>query len=298
MIVVTGASGLLGASLVMLGRDLGREMTGVCRRHPLRIPGVRICQADLANPQAMRSLLVALRPKSIIHCAAITEVDWCELHPEETEEVNVRASSTLAELAQELNARFLYVSTDSVFDGKRGNYSEDDQPAPLSIYAKSKWRGEQEALCRHSSPLIVRVNIYGWNAQPKQSLGEWILDDVRTRRPVRGFADVYFCPMLANDVAEVLLTMLDRGLNGIYHVAGSERISKYDFAIRVAKTFSLATDCVLPTSIVEARLEAPRPLDCSLNTEKVRAALGRQCLMSTPVFAGFASYMRADTRIN
>jgi dTDP-4-dehydrorhamnose reductase len=110
----------------------------------------------------MRNLLVPLRPKSIIHCAAITEVDWCELHPEEAEEVNVQASSALAELAQELNAQFLYVSMDSGFGGKRGNYSEDDQPAPLSIYAKSKWRGEEEVLCRHSSPLIVRVNIYGW----------------------------------------------------------------------------------------------------------------------------------------
>jgi dTDP-4-dehydrorhamnose reductase len=81
--------------------------------------------------------------------------------------------------------------------------------------------------------------------------------------------------MLANDLAEVLLTMLDRGLNGIYHVAGSERISKYDFATRVAKTFSLATDCVVPTRLVEARLVAPRPLDSSLNTRKVRMALGR-----------------------
>jgi len=275
MIVVTGASGLLGASVVMLARDLGREVAGICHRHLLRVPGTRACQIDLTDRQAMRSVLVPLRPKSIIHCAAVTEVDWCELHPKDTEEVNVQASSALAELAQELNAQFLYVSTDSVFDGKRGNYSEDDQPAPLSVYAKSKWRGEQEALCRHSSPLIVRVNIYGWNAQPKQSLAEWILDDLRMRKPVRGFADVHFCPMLANDVAEVLLAMLDHGLSGIYHVAGSQRISKYDFAKRVAKSFSLATDCIVPTSIVEARLVAPRPLDCSLNTEKVRAALGK-----------------------
>jgi dTDP-4-dehydrorhamnose reductase len=263
MIVVTGASGLLGASLVMLARDVGREMTGLCHRHLLCIPGVRICQVDLADHQAMRNLLVPLRPKSIIHCAAITDVDWRELHPEEAEEVNVQASSALAELAQELNAQFLYVSTDSGFDGKRGNYSEGDQPAPLIIYAKSKWRGEEEVLCRHSSPLIVRVNIYGWNAQPKQSLAEWILD-----------------------------------FNGIYHVAGSERISRYDFATRVTKAFSLATDCVVPTSILEARLLAPRPLDSSLNTKKARMALGRPMPDVTKVSAGFASYTRADTAIN
>jgi dTDP-4-dehydrorhamnose reductase len=92
---------------------------------------------------------------------------------------------------------------------------------------------------------------------------------------VRGFDDVYFCPMLVNDVAEVLLTMLDRGLSGVYHVVGSERISKYEFAKRVAKTFNLATDCVVPVSIVKAQLRALRPLDASLNTEKIRAALGK-----------------------
>lgn len=275
MIVVTGASGLLGASMVMLARDLNREVVGVCHRNLLRIPGTRTCGVDLTNRQAMRSLLAPLQPENIIHCAAITNVDWCEEHPEEAEQVNGRASSYLAELARELNAGFVYISTDSVFDGKSGNYSENEPPAPQSVYAKSKLRGEQEVLRRHSSPLIVRVNIYGWNAQPKQSLAEWVLDEVRAGRRVHGFDDVYFCPMLVNDVAEVLLTMLDRGLSGIYHVAGSERISKYEFAKRVTRTFSLGTDCVVPMSIVQAHLRAVRPLDPSLNTEKVRTALGR-----------------------
>jgi dTDP-4-dehydrorhamnose reductase len=219
--------------------------------------------------------MAALRPKSIILCAAATKVDWCEEHPEEAERVNVQASSFLAEIAQELKAQFVYVSTDSVFDGKRGNYSETDQPAPLSVYAKSKWGGEQEVLRRHSSPLIVRVTIYGWNAQPKQSFAEWVLDEIGAGKQVRGFADVYFCPLLANDLAEVLLTMLDRGLSGLYHVASSERISKYDFTKQVAATFNLGMDGVAPMSILEAKLRAPRPIDPSLNTEKIRAALGR-----------------------
>jgi len=275
MIVVTGASGLLGASVVLLARERKREVVGVCHRHLLRIPETKICAVNLADRQAMRTLLASTQPKSIIHCAAITNVDWCQTHPEETERANVEASSHLAELAQELNANFAYISTDSVFDGKRGNYSENDPPHPQSVYAKSKLRGEQEVLRRHSSPLIVRVNIYGWNAQPKQSLAEWVLDEIRAGRRVHGFDDVYFCPMLANDLAEVLLTMLDHDLTGIYHVVGSERISKFEFARRVARTFNLATDSVATMSIVEARLLAARPLDPSLNTEKVRAALGR-----------------------
>jgi dTDP-4-dehydrorhamnose reductase len=160
MIVVTGASGLLGASVVTLARDLNREVAGVCHRTLLCIPGTRICAVNLADRQATRTLLAPLRPTCIIHCAAITNVDWCEDHPEEAEQVNVQASSYLAELARELGAGFVYVSTDAVFDGERGNYSENDQPAPQSVYAKSKLRGEQEVLRRHSSPLILRVNIY------------------------------------------------------------------------------------------------------------------------------------------
>jgi dTDP-4-dehydrorhamnose reductase len=275
MIVVTGASGLLGASVVTLARDLGREVVGICHRNLLRVPRTRICRADLSNRQAVRILFAALQPESIIHCAAATSVDWCEGHPELAEQVNVQASAFLAEVAQELNSQFVYISTDAVFDGSRGNYSETDRPAPLSVYAKSKLRGEEEVLRRHSSALIVRVSIYGWNVQPKQSIAEWVLDEIGAGRRVHGFADVYFCPMLANDLAEVLLTMLDRGLRGIYHVGSSERISKYDFAKRLAMTFNLGVDRVVPISIVAAKLRAPRPIDPSLNTEKIRAALGR-----------------------
>jgi dTDP-4-dehydrorhamnose reductase len=275
MIVVTGASGLLGISVVTSARDLGREVVGICHRHLLRIPGMRTCEADLTDRKAVRALFAPLRPQGIIHCAAATNVDWCEDHPELAEQANVQASSFLAEIAQELDARFIYISTDAVFDGKRGNYSETDQPAPLSVYAKSKWRGEQEVLRRHSSPLIVRVTIYGWNAQPKQSFAEWVLGEIAAGKQVRGFSDVYFCPMLANDVAEVLLTMLDRGLSGLYHVVGSERVTKFDFAGRVAMAFNLGVDRVVPMSLVEAKLRARRPVDPSLSTAKICAALGR-----------------------
>jgi dTDP-4-dehydrorhamnose reductase len=275
MIVVTGASGLLGVNVITVARGQSREVAGICHRNVVRVPGVQVSRLDLTDRQATRAVMATLRPKSIIHCAAATKVDWCEEHPSEAEQVNVQASSFLAEIAQELKAQFVYVSTDSVFDGKRGNYSETDQPAPLSVYAKSKWRGEQEVLRRHSSPLIVRVSIYGWNAQPKQSLAEWVLEEIEGGRQVGGFTDVYFCPLLANDLAEVLLTMLERGLSGLYHVASSERISKYDFTKQVAATFNLEVGSVAPVSILTAKLRAPRPIDPSLNTEKIASALGR-----------------------
>src|SRR5271167_317957 len=101
MIVVTGASGLLGVSVVTLARDLGREVVGICHHNFLRVPGIRFCTVDLTDRKAVRTLLVPLQPESIIHCAAATNVDWCEDHPELADQVNVEASSFLAEVAQE-----------------------------------------------------------------------------------------------------------------------------------------------------------------------------------------------------
>ena len=275
MLLVTGASGLLGAALVSHAHDLGREVVGLCHRHKLQIKNVPVHSVDLTNRAATRELISRLQPATIVHCAAATNVDWCEDHPLETEEANVHTVSFLAEIAAEMKSSLTYISTDSVFDGKRGNYSEDDQPSPLNVYAKSKLHGEQEVLRLHSSALVARVTIFGWNAQDKHSLSEWILQELCAGRQVPGFTDVHFSPIVANDLAEILLLMLDRQLTGIFHVVGSERISKYQFAKRLAVIFGFDEEQVVPAELAEATLRAARPLDVSLNTQKVRLALGR-----------------------
>ena len=274
MIVVTGASGLLGASVLLHARDLGHEVAGLCHSHPLQVPGTSMHSVDLTDFAAARMLLLGLRPQTIIHCAAATSVDWCEDHRHEAEMINVHASAHLAETAGDLNANFVYISTDAVFDGRQGNYSETDDPSPVNVYGHSKLSGEREVLKRHPSALIVRINIYGWNAQNKTSLAEWFLQGLEKQKQVPGFTDVTFCPMLVNDLAEVLFKMLDQQLSGIYHVVGSERISKYEFGRRVAMAFGLDPRKVVATAAAEANLKARRPLDISLCTEKVRQALG------------------------
>lgn len=274
MMVVTGASGLLGASLVLRARNLGLDVAGLYHCHALQVPGIKMHRVDLVDDVATRGLLRELRPEVIIHCAAATNVDWCEAHPRETEKLNVRSASLLAEIASESGARLVYISTDAVFDGRQGDYSESDEPAPINVYAQSKLAGENAVRELQDSALIVRVNIYGWNAQEKLSLGEWFLQQLAMEERVPGFTDVTFCPMLVNDLADVLLQMLDRRLSGTYHVTGSERISKYEFGRSVAGIFGLDPARVVPVRVAEVRLKAPRPLDISLNTEKVCRALG------------------------
>ena len=129
-----------------------------------------------------------------MHCAAATNVDWCEDNPKQAEAINVQATADLAEIAAALNARFVYISTDSVFDGKRGDYAETDEPAPLNVYARSKLAGEQETLRLNAAAIVVRVSIYGWNAQKKESLAEWVLRRLEEGSDVPGFTDVFFTP--------------------------------------------------------------------------------------------------------
>jgi dTDP-4-dehydrorhamnose reductase len=274
VILVTGASGLLGASVLMRALKAKTTVTGLSYRHRFQLPGTDIHNLDLTDWSACRRVIADVNPSAIIHCAAATNVDWCEDHREEAFQINTRTSSYLAELAHGIGAKFVHISTDSVFDGNKGNYSELDTPAPLNVYARTKLSAEQEVLGRHQSPLILRVNFYGWNIQPKQSLAEWILTQLEQGQVVPGFVDVHFCPTFVNDLADILFNMLDRCMSGIYHVVGSEKVSKFEYARRLAMVFGFSPERIVPISVGQAKLRANRPRNVSLNIEKVATELG------------------------
>ena len=274
MLVVTGASGLLGANVLWSAVELGWETVGLCHQHVIRPTAAKIARVDLTDDAATRKLLFDLRPDTIVHCAAATNVDWCEDNPKEANAINIHASAVLAESAASMNARFVYISTDSVFNGKRGDYLETDAPAPLNVYARSKLAGEYETLTRNPSSTVIRVSIYGWNAQNKDSLAEWVLRRLEAGRDVPGFTDVFFTPILVNDLIPILFALLRQDLTGLYHVVGSERISKFEFARRVAATFGFDPARVVGSRVKDAHSRAPRPLDVSLNSGKIRTALG------------------------
>jgi dTDP-4-dehydrorhamnose reductase len=275
MIVITGSSGLLGACALESAVERGWEAIGLCHQHLIRVPAARVFQADLTDNSALRRTLLDLRPDTILHCAAASNVDWCEDHPEEARAINVHASAVLAEISSALNARLIYISTDSVFDGNQGDYVETDVPAPVNIYANSKLAGERATLERNPSAIIARVNIYGWNAQEKESLAEWVLRRLEKGVHVSGFTDVLFTPILVNDLVPILLEMLQQELAGIYHVTGAEKISKFEFARRVAATFGFDPEGITPCRVTDMKLRAIRPLDVSLCTGKIQTALGR-----------------------
>ncbi len=272
-LLVTGITGLLGVNLAWEALAAGHEVVGVARRALPRAP-FRTLQADLARPGAADEVWRVAHPDAVVHTAALAHVDACEQQPDLAERLNVHLPAELAALAAREGVPFVHISTDAVFDGRRGDYTEADPPRPLNTYARTKLAGERAVQTAYPDALVARVNFFGWSLSGKRSLAEWFLVRLRQGEPSPGFTDVYFCPLLANHLAQVLLEALARGLHGLYHFTGRACVSKYTFGVALARRFGLPAALVRPASVNEAPLTAPRPRRLTLRSDKLAAALG------------------------
>ena len=273
-ILITGASGLLGVNLAL---EAAQEHTvfGLANSHSLHTDAFTVLTADLLAPGAIERLLDQTQPDWVIHCAALANLEACEADPERAAQLNTEVPRQLARHVARGGARLLHVSTDAVFDGQRGNYREEDAPSPLGVYSRTKLAAEYAVAEAHPQAIIARVNLFGWSISGKRSLAEFFYNNLSTGKPVMGFTDVFFCPLLANDLAHVFLRMLEAGLSGLYHVVSPESSSKYDFGLRIAQRFGLDASLISPTSVQQAGLKAARSPNLTLRTFKLANALGQ-----------------------
>ena len=274
-LLVTGASGMLGANLALLAQDLDYEVLGWTNSRRLVKAPFATRPVDFLDQKALAQALEAAQPDALINCAAQANVDLAEKHPEHAFRVNAEAAGKLAALALLANVPMVHISTDAVFDGTQGNYRETDTPNPLNTYAKSKLAGEQAVAEANPAAVIARVVFYGWSLTGTRSLAEFFFNNLRAGKPVNGFTDMFFSPLYVGHLAETLLEMLKKRLSGIYHVYSSESLSKYDFGLRLAQEFGLDASLIRPISALDSDLLARRSLNLGMNTEKLQAALGK-----------------------
>lgn len=275
-ILITGASGLLGANLVIEAQKRGHGIIAATHHSKLKGENVRCIAWSLEDMAGQDRLVQESCPEWVVHCAAWTDVDGCEARPESAMLLNSQAAGTLAASSARIGASFVYVSTDSVFDGCTGGYGEDDRPNPLNHYSRSKVAGEVSVTSAHPNALVVRTNMYGWNAQPKLSLAEWVLSRLRAGSVVPGFQDVWFNPLHAADLAVVILDLLARRARGIVHAGARDSCSKYGFACTIADVFGLDTSLIKPAILAQASFRAQRPHNTVLKVECVSSLLGRK----------------------
>jgi len=271
--LLTGVSGLLGLNLAKHLTAKGLPISGLSWRKEVRLERLEYCSCDLRNADRLRSLILGIRPDIVIHCAAATDVDWCETNPEAAWSINALPCAAVASAVNEIGGIFVLISTDSVFDGATGNYEENDVPRPLNAYAKSKLAAEQLVSRNAERWIIIRTNIYGWNGQQKNSLSEWILQELSAGRTITGFDDAVFAPLLAWDLGPLIEKMVARKVRGIYHAGASHSISKYDFARQLAAIYGLNERAISRGKLADAKFLAPRPLNTSLSSAKLQKEL-------------------------
>ncbi|GJQ56093.1 MAG: NAD(P)-dependent oxidoreductase [Rhodocyclaceae bacterium] len=272
-LLITGGSGLLALNWACAMRATWQVVLGT-HRYPVRLDGIESRPLDLEDAARLEGRLAELAPDVVVHAAALTSVEQCEDDPALARHVNAELARNVASVTAARGMYLVHISTDHLFAGDRSHYCEDDAPAPLNEYARSKLLGEEWVRQFHPQALVLRTNFYGWGHARRQSFSDWVLQSLRGGREVTMFDDVHFTPLLADALAVATHRLLDLSAVGLYHLAGDERISKYDFGIRLARAFGLPETLIRRGSVAEAGLQANRPRDMSLDSGRARALLG------------------------
>lgn len=275
-LLITGVSGLLGINLALLAAQRGYEVVGWSNSRELKNLPFDQESHDLGQLSSIPAWVEQARPDAIIHCAAIANLDFAQQQPDLATRINAEAPAVFAETAFKLDIPLIHISTDSIFDGQKGVYSEEDQPNPQNIYAQSKLEGEQAVSLANPRAMIARVVFYGWSISGKRSLAEFFYNNLSQGRPVKGFTDAIFSPLYVKDLADLLLESLQKELNGIWHVFSQNSISKYAFGVALAQRFGFDSSLIEPVSTSAGDLSTRRPLNLSINTEKLQKALGHE----------------------
>lgn len=274
-ILITGAGGLLGVNLALEAAKR-YQVIGVLHAQRLHEPGFETIEADLLQGDQLTRALDEARPDWVINCAALADLDKCEQQPQLAQQLNAGLPGALATETARRGLRFLHVSTDAVYDGSKGDYREEDAPAPISVYGRTKRLGELAVRGAYLKAIIVRPNLFGWSVSGQRSLAEFFYNNLFAGISVKGFTDRLFCPLHVCDLATIILELLEKDLNGHYHVVSSDPISKYDFGLAIANRFALDANLIKPTSAASSGAAAPRSPNLTLNTAKVTKVLGRR----------------------
>ena len=272
-VLVTGGNGLLGSKLIayLLGQDIAvvSASRGPCTNATLG--GFHYLELDVTDAAGVERALDTVQPSVVIHAAAMTDVDGCEREPAACWRVNAEATAHLARACGRRDIRLVFLSTEYVFDGLDGPYTERDLPRPISVYGRSKLAGE-EAVQRHCrSWAIARTTVvYGYARGARSNFVLWLLEQLASGRPVRVVADQVGSPTLADNLAEMVAALALSDLTGIFNTAGASIIDRAAFACLAAQVFALPAALIQRVTTAELGQLAPRPLRAGLAMDKFR----------------------------
>lgn len=273
-ILLTGGSGLLALNWFYCKRLDYAVYLGLNERevNPL---GSNVLNLDFSSDESFFNQLTSIRPSVLIHTAGLTNVEKCEKYPKLAFHVNVELSCIVARVTKKLGIPLVHISTDHLFEGNASMVSEEEPYNAINEYGRTKALAEKYVSEINPDALIVRSNFYAWGTSYRKSFSDYILDSLRLKKVIYLFDDVFYTPILAENLINIVHDLLDKKVNGIYQVVSDDRISKYEFGILLAEKFGLDKTLIQPSSIKSISNLVERPFDMSLSNKKTKDLLKR-----------------------
>ncbi len=275
-LIITGVNGLLGQKLLEQAYNkyllLGIDLQNAPLNKKIKF---EYHQLDLTKRRPLKDLIADYQPHYIVNTAAMTNVDECETQKESCWKINVEIVENLIYAVRNTGATIIQLSSDYVFDGRSGPYSETSVPKPLGYYGKSKLASENLLIAEGVDHAIVRTMVlYGYGIEIRPNFVTWLIEKLRNGESVNIVSDQFSNPTLADDLSHAILKIIDRKKWDLFHISGSELIDRYNFALKIAEVFKLNKNLITPITTPELNQPAPRPLKSGFILDKAKAELG------------------------
>lgn len=271
-LLIVGASGLVGSRLARLAENR-YEVFGTYFSH--RLEGPNIVPLDTRDRRAVMDLVERVKPAFIVDTHSLNNVDYCEVHREEAWDTNVGGPRNVAEAAKQFGSKYVFLSTDYVFDGRKLKYTEKDKPRPQSYFAMTRVVVEQMLEAFDMNYVVARPSvIYGRGGLNKVNFAVWLVNKLRAREPVTIVNDQKNNPTFADNLVEQLFGLYEKDATGVFHITGSQCLSRFDFSREIARRFDLDAELIKPITTPELHQIAPRAPTVNMSTAKVQRLTG------------------------
>ena len=275
-ILITGSNGMLGQRAVQFYSSKENvELLSTSVEEKSFVDKVDYISVELKNREGIKKLIHDYYPDFIIHTAAFTNVDLSEKLREDAWKINVKGVEYIAEAARAIDAQIIHISTDYIFDGKDGPYSENAIPNPVGYYGRTKLASENALRISGTFFTILRTNVlYGIAPNSRPDFVRWVITSLRNNQEIRIVKDQFGNPTFIDDLVQAINKIIDFKKTGVYNIGGKEFLSRYDFTLRIADYFGLNKNLIIPIATEELKQPARRPLRSGLIILKAETELG------------------------
>ena len=270
-ILVLGGSGLVGDHFITNSKS--NDFITTYRNNVTNFPNIISVKINLPQDwPKLEELILKEKPDIVLNSIAYSNSDFCETNREETYMLHVKISEKITTICSEINSKIVFLSTDYVFDGKKGNYAENDKTNPINYYGHTKDLAEKIILKNENNLVLRTAMVYGLSS--KVRFLRYVIENLKKDQEINTYDDIFNSATLLDDLTNGISKAIELDASGIYHIVGSSCVSRFDFAKTVAKVFDFNENLVKPVSILSAKLKAQRPINPCLNNSKASKTFG------------------------